>query len=232
MHETMIRLYQAAKELKSVEGQSALARLLETSPQTVKNWESRGISSQGILKAADVVGVSAVWLETGKGAMRETYKLPETEIPPAASQDSIILYQWDIAAKASDSGSGIVNDAYPDLIRSIEIPASAIWTLFGRNDLTGIEILNVPTDSMAPTIPKHSLVFMDTRVQEFQGDGVYVFELDGETFIKRLQRVPKKFLAKSDNPLYDNFEIVPDEFTAFRIIGRFVNVLPLEIIKL
>lgn len=67
MHEQMKRLYKAAKELKGITGQSALARALNTSPQRIKNWESRGVSTRAMLDAERVIGCSAVWIETGKG---------------------------------------------------------------------------------------------------------------------------------------------------------------------
>lgn len=43
MHETMMRLYQAAKELKGIDGrgaQSEIAQLLDASPQQIKNKAS------------------------------------------------------------------------------------------------------------------------------------------------------------------------------------------------
>lgn len=69
MHEQMKRLYEAAKVLKRVSGQSELARLFNVSPQTIHNWQVRGISKQGMLKAQEMVGCSALWLETGAGHM-------------------------------------------------------------------------------------------------------------------------------------------------------------------
>ena len=69
MHEQMKRLYEAAKVLKHVYGQSELARLFNVSPQTIHNWQARGISKQGMLKAQEMVGCSASWLETGMGQM-------------------------------------------------------------------------------------------------------------------------------------------------------------------
>ncbi len=70
MHEVTQRLYLAAKTLRATEGQSAVAKLLNESPQTVKNWEARGVSKAGILKAASAIGVRAEWLATGAGEMQ------------------------------------------------------------------------------------------------------------------------------------------------------------------
>jgi hypothetical protein len=69
MHEQMQRLYLAAEKIRDVTGQSAVARLLNVSPQTAKNWEARGISFEGMLDAEQFIGCSAVWLRHGIGPM-------------------------------------------------------------------------------------------------------------------------------------------------------------------
>jgi hypothetical protein len=62
MHPTTERLYLAASKLKKVVGQSAVASLIGESPQTVKNWESRGISAKGAINASLVIGCRSEWL--------------------------------------------------------------------------------------------------------------------------------------------------------------------------
>ena len=69
MDKQIERLYQAAQELHGIQGQSELARFLNTSPQVVNNWESRGMSCEGILDAAEQIGCDAVWLRKGFGKM-------------------------------------------------------------------------------------------------------------------------------------------------------------------
>lgn len=66
MHETTQRLYEAAKS-REIIGQSNVARALGVSPQTVKNWETRGVSKAGIIKAQHVFFCNATWLATGEG---------------------------------------------------------------------------------------------------------------------------------------------------------------------
>jgi DNA-binding transcriptional regulator YiaG len=72
IHETVVRLYAAAKELRSVTGQSAVARLLEVTPQVVKNWEKRGLSSEGALLAQRIIGCNANWLLGTEQLMTKT----------------------------------------------------------------------------------------------------------------------------------------------------------------
>jgi len=66
MHETTQRLYEAAKS-REIIGQSNVARALGVSPQTVKNWETRGVSKAGIIMAQHVFSCNATWLATGEG---------------------------------------------------------------------------------------------------------------------------------------------------------------------
>ena len=59
MHSSMVKLYKIAKDTQGIVGQSAVARALVESPQTVKNWEKRGISKGGAVKAQAVFGCNA-----------------------------------------------------------------------------------------------------------------------------------------------------------------------------
>lgn len=70
MHASAERLYKAAKDLCNTVGQSNLARLLVESPQTVENWETRGVSNAGCVKAEGRIGCRAYWVSTGEGEMR------------------------------------------------------------------------------------------------------------------------------------------------------------------
>lgn len=69
MHPTTERLYTAARELRDVTGQSALARLLDISPQVMKNWEARGVSEGGALRAQKRIGCDANWVLQGESTM-------------------------------------------------------------------------------------------------------------------------------------------------------------------
>ena len=70
----MERLYAAAKELHGIDKQAEIARMLNASSQTVKNWETRGISKQGLLDIQRIMGISPEWLSSGKGVMRHTVR--------------------------------------------------------------------------------------------------------------------------------------------------------------
>ena len=69
-HPETKRLFCALREKRLIGGeheQTALANLLNVSPQVVTNWCSRGISKEQKLKIQTVFGISATWLTTGAG---------------------------------------------------------------------------------------------------------------------------------------------------------------------
>ncbi|CAJ0862360.1 hypothetical protein R77567_01641 [Ralstonia sp. LMG 32965] len=65
MNEQMKRLYQVARERKGLHTPAEVARYLNQFQQTLKNWESRGISQKGLHLASEKLGVSAAWLAEG-----------------------------------------------------------------------------------------------------------------------------------------------------------------------
>lgn len=85
IHATVDRLYHAALSLRDVKGQSAVARLLEVSPQVVKNWEGRGLSLEGALLAQKTIGCDANWLLAG------TLELRLNSWPPREDQKALVV---------------------------------------------------------------------------------------------------------------------------------------------
>ena len=237
MENSTARLYQAARELKGLKNISQIARAFNTSPQTVKNWESRGMSKEGLLKAQKIIGVSAHWLETGEGNMlilSNTEKLNleslNDENIENISEDFITIDQFDIQVSC---GTGIKNANYPDFIRSINIPKEEFLEWFGRSKAKpGIQLVTIKGDSMEPTLPNRAIAFVDSNINEFQGDGIYAFVLDGEAYIKRLQRIPGKIIAISDNTVYEPFYITPEMEDRMQIAAKFIRVLPFNMREL
>ena len=115
------RLYEAAEKLKGVSGQSNLARLLNVSPQVVKNWETRGVSASGLVNAAKVIGVSVAWVETGEGEMA-AIKQPESNATvigtldvwdsktPLSADDCEVPFYKDIHLSAGNGFSDDIED--------------------------------------------------------------------------------------------------------------------------
>ena len=78
---------------------------------------------------------------------------------------------------------------------------------------------------MVPTLEDGDLIVVDTRVMGFTYDGIYVFELDGQLYVKRCQRNRDRSVkVMSDNDNYDPFTIPAPDVPGARVVGRRVNV--------
>ena len=194
--------------------QPAIAKIISGDTRDPKN----------ILEIASALGVNAHWLKTGEGS-------PDADVFAFTSEkdDDHTLRVDLLDAELAAHSSGIINLEYPDVISSIFFTHEGVKQILGRTTTDGVYMFKVPTDSMAPTITQNDIVFIDTNVKEYIGEGVYSFNLNGETYIKRLQRLPTGvIMALSDNPLYHPFEITESIFDTAKIIGKFIKAVELK----
>ena len=141
------RLYEAARVLRGVIGQTNVAKLLNESPQTVKNWESRGVSDAGAIKAEGVIGCRAYWLATGEGEMHERSQQPPATSPPThppqiSLADALPVVLGRLAAGLGDYRAGQVLQA----LQSATRPGAPLEDI--ERDL--LQWLSEPPGSAAP----------------------------------------------------------------------------------
>ena len=206
MNEQMKRLYQAAKELYGIDDergrQTAVGKLLDESSQNVNNWESRGISKQGLIKIAQKMNISINWLNTGYGSMKEQ-----------------VLYESAILNKQTKELNLENNPDFP-AVKKVNLRVSAGITGFGVEPCTGDDslivfradwyqsrrlkpdnllALKVSGASMEPNLYDGDVVVMNKADTELKDGEVFVFNLDGEVVIKRAVRDGGQWWLDSDN---------------------------------
>ncbi len=170
-----------------------------------------------MLLVAEAVNASPVYLDYG-------VKM-DGDKAQGKFKDTVTVRQIEAFASA---GNGYINNPFPEVIRSIEIPESRIYELFGRKTLDGVVIINADGDSMVPTLNPKDLLFVDTKNTCFTGDGIYIFNFEDSTFIKRLQRVKGRKLAViSDNGFYPPFYIEDHEMHEVYFHGKLLRSLPM-----
>lgn len=219
------RLYEAAEKLKGVSGQSNLARLLNVSPQVVKNWETRGVSASGLVNAAKVIGVSVAWVETGEGEMA-AIKQPESNALPLGKID-----EWDNNTPLSD------DDCEAPLYKEIKLSAgngfaddiedyNGYKLRFSRKTLRkhGISPENVVCvmadgDSMEPVFPSGATLGIDTGSKTIRDGQIYAINHGGLLRTKILHKLPEnKVRIRSYNQSeYPDEEASLDDLS---VIGR------------
>lgn len=195
MHETMTRLYQAARELKNIDGQSELARYLNVSPQVLKNWETRSISSKGLIQAAKALEIDVRWLETGVGEMHprpiEANARPAPPLRFWSSNDPLPEEDYAFAPFLKDfafiGGAGCEEGSDYNNFR---LP-------FGKSTLRrlGVQIENVfcctlEGDSMWPRIPDGATIAVDKGRTAIKDGDIYAFVQGGLYRVKYLYKLP------------------------------------------
>ena len=91
-----------------------------------------------------------------------------------------------------------------------------------------IYLIQAKGDSMIDTIKPNDMVFVDTEDAKSPSDGIWVFSIENQIFLKRLQFLPKqKLKVISDNPAYETYFLELDE--TFRLLARYIATLSIKI---
>lgn len=230
MHETTERLYKAARDLRGADTPSEVARLLGESQQTLKNWEYRGMSKQGILKAQAAIGCRAEWLTTGSGRMSEAEPAPMSgtgNVIPHHPDDELPANSIAIRVSRAKFSAGNGNRVVEFELEEESEPVIYQLAWLRREGLIPSKVrrFRVKNDSMEPFLYHDDSVLVNLAENDAARiiDGkVYAFRYGDDLRIKRLYRhLDGTLVLHSDNPNYKD-EVVPPELAEEHItlVGR------------
>lgn len=121
-------------------------------------------------------------------------------------------------------GGGFVLKEQPGVIQSWEV--SQEWAHKNLPYYTTVENLGIVTgfgDSMLGMFNPGDPILVDRGITKCDVDGVYFFRVDGEGFIKRLQRIPGEgILVISENAKYRDWTIKPS--MEFQVLAKVLTV--------
>ncbi|WP_334324357.1 S24 family peptidase [Gilliamella apicola] len=144
--------------------------------------------------------------------------------------DGVKIDVLDISASC---GNGVVTEReFASVLRSIEFTHEFALKMFGRRSTELIKVITAKGDSMIPTIKSGANVFVDTKINYFDGDGVYVFIFDNEIYIKRLQITGTEIIVISDNSIYEKWRLDKECMNNFYIQGKVIIGQNIEYIYL
>lgn len=127
----------------------------------------------------------------------------------------------DVLDISASCGNGIVTEReFASVLRSIEFTPDYAAKLFGRRSTEYIKVITAKGDSMTPTIKSGANIFVDTKINYFDGDGVYVFVFDNEIYIKRIQVTGTEVIVISDNLVYEKWRLNKEALQNFYIQGK------------
>ncbi|WP_210473932.1 S24 family peptidase [Vibrio crassostreae] len=186
------------KQLTKTAKITDLSKALGVSPSTVRTWRSREKIPENIFLKAEEIAQDRDGFGTPKGY--------------------VTLNFYDVEVSAGHGALVEREEKSTEIVFSEKFISKSI----GVNP-NEVFLMPVRGDSMAPTLKNQALVMVH-KVDEFSGDGVYVFRFDGQLMVKRLQFMPKVIKVVSDNPTYENWELLKDDLKNedFQIIGEVV----------
>lgn len=213
-HPTMQRIFD-----KTGKTAAEIARILDTTPQSINNWSSRGISKRGALDAARVFNLSVDWILTGEGEVSTPIR--ENQINESDTQQ---MGFWDSETPLQDDefevsfykdteflgGSGFEADVYDDGRRKIRYAYTAARRA-GANP-NKVICTTLSGDSMEELILNGSMIAIDTSKKDIREGKIYAFRHGNMLRVKYLIPRPDGGLViRSHNERYRDEVITGEE---------------------
>jgi len=127
-----------------------------------------------------------------------------------------VRYFADLRASAG-GGAEVFDENY----EIIDVDRTLMENMLGGSPSGEIEAIHVEGESMEPTLPDGSIVFIDRRQTDPAKDGIFVASTANGLFIKRIRRRADGMVELiSDNPLYTPEILSPEEVS---IVGKVVG---------
>lgn len=89
-----------------------------------------------------------------------------------------------------------------------------------RVDPSRLALITATGDSMEPAIRPGDLLLIDCSVETVMDDSIYLVSLNEFLLVKRIQKLLRGLIVKSDNPNYTPMTLSPEEARELRIRGR------------
>ena len=198
--------------------QQQLADFAGVSKGLVGQWfnGSTGLGAKPLSAFDKKTSFSINWLADGTGDKYKTHILPA--ITESESEDRIRFPR--LNAEATCGAAGTINDHYIEVVDYVTVAAAWAREKLGGN-LNKIQVITAHGDSMEPTIENGDVMFVDTAVEAFEGDGLYLLWYIAGLKAKRLQStVGGGLMIISDNSSYRTETVRGEDLNAVHIIGR------------
>ncbi len=215
-----------AQRLKFALGRSGrtrkdLAQYVGVTSGAISQWMRGGIttmSSQNAQKVSEFLGVSNAWLITGRGDVERSNIVPAEE----QANDFIPIQAYN----KIEFGAGERDEPTPDEIEDTHTVSyrASFFRSMGVNP-KNCRRYRVDGDSMEPLLRDGDYILCDcSPTTVIVDNAVYAFVYGNQLKVKHLIKTRQGLIIRSENPLYPE-ELVPPEEAAeqIHIIGRVIE---------
>lgn len=197
--------------------QAGLAKYCKVKPPSVSKWLNGGtktLQGQNLLRAAEYLECDPDWLATGNGAWGLQ------EIQDDDTNDKVPSYTVKMLDNDFLKDFVISTTDIDPNISHIEYTENQYRQIFAAKEPDTVRISNMKADNMSGTLEQGDLVFIDTSINKYDGDGVYLFILGNHLHLKRLQMTGQTLLVISDNQQYKSWKINQKDKSSFVVVGK------------
>jgi len=197
-----------------------IAKAFNVTEQAVSNWGRTGkIDRRKLPTLAGITGKPLAY-----------FGMVEASLPPAVAAltnpDYIRFQVLDVSA---GMGNGVVNPDYPEVLREVDV---AVWEVQRKLGFLPkpdrIKLFTGRGSSMQPVLNNGDVAMVDTAISFFDGDAVYVINLNGYTQIKQLQVRTDGMYVVSANPQYPAYHVPTENEESLHIIGKVLGVIGIK----
>ena len=195
---------------------------IPVSRTTLQQWETGATeaSLETIGKLAALYGASPQFLVFGEESVGSTIQQNMIQAQPSNEDEYVYIPAYDIEASAGHGsciGEGEESNKH--------LAFRQKW-VNGRGlnakDLVG---LFTKGDSMEPTIADGGAIIIDKSRNQIIDSRVYVISINGDLFVKRVQRLPNGLKLISDNKFYEPLTLSNEDLNAsnIKICGQVIH---------
>lgn len=176
----------------------------------------RALTATQLAQVAKTANVSFEWLITGQESttyseedLSSVVPVPLLDIEASAGNGSVIYDEFQKSELFLSKGM---------LDRQYKVSPSDVYVMYANGE------------SMEPTLKSGEMLACSKSPQHIKpADGVYIIRMDGDLFVKRIQKLPGNVLkVTSDNPAYHPFNVdlkdVESGTIDFQILGKVLFV--------
>lgn len=223
-----IRLKRQEKKFTQID----LARLSGVSIQSIKLYEAdkTNATMSIVEKLAKALNTDVSYFLSPNVSLNVPQCVPQVspthqvvnDLQQDQTDDDTIVHIPRFTDKAS-AGYGITN--YHSENSLLSFTKRELRMHFAIHSIAHLSIMESIGDSMCPTIAEDSLLLVQEETFEVLEGKIYVVRLDGDLYVKRIQKRPKIKLI-SDNTRYDPIELA--ETDELVIVGRVVGAVAIK----
>ncbi|HIF8805687.1 TPA: XRE family transcriptional regulator [Haemophilus influenzae] len=158
------------------------------------------------------------FFDSGSDELREMLQKQQVSLKTKPTEEWVFALDVNRLAETD-----IINVHFPRPFEALHLSQDGMMDLLKLRSTANVAMITMFNESMSPVINKKDLMFVDTTCKQYAGEGIYLFVMNNELYVRRLYQTPSGVLnAVAENErVGSSFEI--DDLSRLNVLGRCVR---------